>query len=340
MRFGRAICAGIVAALPCALGLPALAQTPDAGRARPPRIYNTQPLTGKPPSIDGHLDDDAWKEGEWAGDYVQQTPVEGGAPSQKTELKILYDDKNIYFAIRAYDDMARIAKYSSRRDEFAGDIVGVCFDSYFDKRTGFEFDITSAGTKMDLVLSNEGWDTTWDAVWDGKVAHEPNAWTAEFRIPLSQLRYSPQDMQTWGMHAWRWISRLQEESQWNLIPRQGTGRLYNFGELHGIHGLTPRRRIELLPHVLGEVELAAGADGEPVCRERERQGRRGPRREGRPHLELHAGCDRQSGLRSGGGRPLRRQPHDLRDLLRGEASVLPGGQADLHAWPARQRHRR
>ena len=142
MRFGRAICAAIVAALPCVLGLPALAQTPDAGRARPPRIYNTQPLTGKPPSIDGHLDDEAWKEGEWAGDYVQQTPVEGGAPSQKTELKILYDDKNIYFAIRAYDDMARIAKYSSRRDEFTGDIVGVCFDSYFDKRTGFEFDIT------------------------------------------------------------------------------------------------------------------------------------------------------------------------------------------------------
>jgi hypothetical protein len=263
MRFGRAICAAIVAALPCVLGLPALAQTPDAGRARPPRIYKTQPLTGKPPSIDGHLDDEAWKEGEWAGDYVQQTPVEGGAPSQKTELKILYDDKNIYFAIRAYDDMARIAKYSSRRDEFTGDIVGVCFDSYFDKRTGFEFDITSAGTKMDLVLSNEGWDTTWDAVWDGKVAHEPNAWTAEFRIPLSQLRYSAQDVQTWGMHAWRWISRLQEESQWNLIPRQGTGRLYNFGELHGIHGLTPRRRIELLPHVLGEVSSLPEQTGNP-----------------------------------------------------------------------------
>ena len=263
MRFGRAICAAIVAALPCALGLPALAQTPDAGRARPPRIYNTKPLTGKPPSIDGHLDDEAWKEGEWAGDYVQQTPVEGGAPSQKTELKILYDDKNIYFAIRAYDDMARIAKYSSRRDEFAGDIVGVCFDSYFDKRTGFEFDLTSAGTKMDLVLSNEGWDMTWDAVWDGKVAHEPNAWTAEFRIPLSQLRYSPQDVQTWGMHAWRWISRLQEESQWNLIPRQGTGRLYNFGELHGIHGLTPRRRIELLPHVLGEASSLPEQTGNP-----------------------------------------------------------------------------
>ena len=234
--------------------MPAFAQAHDNARSHPPRIYNTHRLTGKPPSIDGHLDDDAWKEGEWAGDYIQQTPLEGGPPSKQTQLKVLYDEKYIYMAIRAYDDMTKVARYSSRRDEIAGDIVGVCFDSFFDKRTGFEFDLTSSGTKIDLVLSNEGWDTTWDAVWDGKVAYEPDAWTAEFRIPLSQLRYGPQDVQVWGMHSWRWIDRFQEESQWNLIPRQGTGRLYNFGELHGIQGLKPRRRIELLPHVLGQVE--------------------------------------------------------------------------------------
>ena len=263
MRSVGAVIVGISALCPCLIGAPAGAQVVDGGRAHPPRIYNTQRLTGQPPSIDGHLDDDAWKEGEWAGDYTQQLPVEGGKPSQKTELKILYDEKYIYFAIRAHDDMSKVAKYSSRRDEIAGDIVGVCFDSYFDKRTGFEFDITSAGTKIDLVLSNEGWDTTWDAVWDGKVAYEADAWTAEFRIPLSQLRYGPQDAQIWGMHAWRWIDRFQEESQWNLIPRQGTGRLYNFGELHGIHGLKPRRRIELLPHVLGQVESLPEQTGNP-----------------------------------------------------------------------------
>ena len=113
------------------------------------------------------------------------------------------------------------------------------------------------------MLTNEGWDTTWDAVWDGKVAYEPDAWTAEFRIPLSQLRYSPQDVQVWGMHSWRWIDRLQEESQWNLIPRQGTGRLYNFGELHGIHGLKQRRRFELLPYLLGQVESLPEEAGNP-----------------------------------------------------------------------------
>jgi hypothetical protein len=243
--------------------VPVSAQTQEGGRARPPRIYNTQRLSGAPPSIDGRLDDEAWTEGEWAKDYIQQIPVEGGVPSQKTELKVLYDDKHVYYAIRAYDDMSKVTRYPARRDSISGDVVGVCFDSLFDKRSGFEFSINAAGTKIDLVLSNEGWDTTWDAVWDGKVAYEADAWTAEARIPLSQLRYSSQDVQVWGMHSWRWIDRLQEESQWNLIPRQGTGRMYNFGELHGISGLKPRRRLELMPYVLGEVESLPDDPGNP-----------------------------------------------------------------------------
>ncbi|MBN1560311.1 carbohydrate binding family 9 domain-containing protein, partial [candidate division KSB1 bacterium] len=171
------------------------------------RIYHSQRLTTEPPRIDGVLDDDCWKEGIWSGNYTQQIPVEGAAPSAETELKILYDDKNLYFAIRAHDDPAKIDKSRGRRDVIDGDIVGVCFDSYHDQRTGFEFDLTASGTKIDLVLMNDGWDTSWDAVWDGKVAQEDSAWTAEFRVPLSQLRYSNEKQQIWGLHAWRWINR-------------------------------------------------------------------------------------------------------------------------------------
>jgi hypothetical protein len=203
--------------------------------------------------IDGRLDDPAWKEGEWAGDYTQQMPTEGARPSWPTELKIVYDDRHIYIAIRAYDDPALVHRYPGRRDDFTGDIVGVCFDSYNSKRTGFEFDLTAGGSKIDLILGNGEveWDTTWDAVWDGEVAHDTQGWTAEFRIPLNQLRYGRQDGQIWGMHAWRWISRNQEESQWQLIPRQNTGRMHQLGELHGIRGLPRPRHVELLPHVLG-----------------------------------------------------------------------------------------
>jgi len=71
-------------------------------------------------------------------------------------------------------------------------------------------------------------------------------------VPLSQLRYGPQDEQVWGLHAWRWIDRNQEEDQWQLIPRQNTGRMYQLGELRGIRGLPPSRHVELLPHVLGK----------------------------------------------------------------------------------------
>ena len=155
-------------------------------------------------------------------------PIEGAAPTQATELKILYDDKHLYYAIRAYDDPAKIHFYPGRRDDFgeyAVDVVGICFDSYNDKRTGFEFDLTASGGKIDLILGNgeTEWDTTWDAVWDGKVAHDEKGWTAEVRIPLNQLRYGKQKEQVWGMHAWRWLTRNQEESQWQLIPRQNTG---------------------------------------------------------------------------------------------------------------------
>ena len=246
------------------LGTAAVAQEPGAtpgqnpfGRKYPPRVYETVRLEGKPPTIDGSLEDVAWKQGEWAGEYTQQAPVEGGPPTQPTELKILYDDKHLYFAIRAFDDPDKIHRYPGRRDDFqdyAVDVVGICFDSYNDKRTGFEFDLTAGGGKIDLILGNGEmeWDTTWDAVWDGKVAHDDKGWTAEFRVPLNQIRYGSQKEQVWGLHAWRWIARNQEESQWQLIPRQNTGRMYQLGELRGIRDLPPLRHVELLPHVLGK----------------------------------------------------------------------------------------
>jgi hypothetical protein len=233
------------------------------GRVYPPRIYTTMRLAGPAPDIDGRLDDEAWQQGEWASDYIQQIPVEGAKPSRPTALKILYDERHVYVAIRAYDDPAHVSRYTTRRDSIAGDIVGICFDSYFDKRTGFEFDLNAAGTKIDLILTNEGWDTSWDAVWHGKVGLEPDAWTAEFQIPLSQLRYGSQEQQVWGLHAWRWIERFQEESQWNLIPRNSTGRMYNLGELHGIRGLRRSRHVELLPHTVAELDSRPSAPGDP-----------------------------------------------------------------------------
>lgn len=220
------------------------------------RSYTTCRLTTEKPKIDGILDDACWETGVWAGDFTQWIPKEGAKPSQPTELKVLYNDKNIYVAIKAYDsEAAKIQQKSGRRDEFEGDAVGICFDSYHDRRTGFEFDVTAAGQKIDAILTNPiNSDMNWNPVWYVKTSRDNNGWYAEMEIPLSQLRYSSNDIQVWGMHCWRWINRLQEESDWELQSSTGPGVLYLFGELHGIKGLKKSRRIEIMPYTVGKIK--------------------------------------------------------------------------------------
>jgi hypothetical protein len=216
------------------------------------RIYTTQRIQERP-RIDGKLDDTCWKqEGYWDGDFIQQQPVQGRTPSQKTEIKILYDDDNLYVAIRCYDNMPeKISPILGRRDDFtSGDVAGIALDTYYDKTTAFEFNLTAAGQKIDLVhLGAYQWDTNWDAVWEGKVNIGDSLWMAEMRIPFSQLRYSEKEEQVWGMHVWRWIDRLDEESQWKLIPVDAPAMVYIFGELHGIRNIKQKRRAEIMPFV-------------------------------------------------------------------------------------------
>ena len=220
------------------------------------RVYNVSRLSTDKPVTDGVLNDACWKTGEWAGDFTQWIPNEGANPSSPTYIKILYDDKNLYVAVRAVDnEPEKISCKAGRRDQFTGDIVGICLDSYFDHRTGFEFDVTASGQKIDLVLTNPmNGDNNWNAVWIGKSGMEDSAWVVEFEIPLSQLRYSSDYEQVWGMHFWRWIDRLQEESDWEPQSSTGPGMLYQFGELHGIKGLPKSRRIEIMPYTLGKLK--------------------------------------------------------------------------------------
>jgi hypothetical protein len=238
----------------------------------PGRVYHGTRLTGPAPVIDGRLDDACWKNlGEWSGNYTQREPREGAKGSLPTELKVLYDDRYFYVAIRAYDpDVARRPRRLGSRDEFTGDMVGINFDSYHDRLNGFEFDVTSGGSKIDLVLHNDGSvDTNWNAIWEVKVAVEESAWTAEFRIPLSQLRYQKGADQTWGMHSWRWINSRQEESDWNLIPMDHHGMLYSFGEIDGIRDLPASRRLEVAPYAIAKVRRYAPEPGNPYRNGRE-----------------------------------------------------------------------
>lgn len=230
------------------------------------RSYQATRLTGAPPIIDGHLNDACWQSlGTWTGDFVQREPREGAKASLPTELKVLYDDTTIYVAIRAHDpDIASRPRTMGGRDEFTGEMVGINFDSYHDRRFGFEFDVTSGGSKIDLLLRDDGSiDLSWNAVWDVKTAIEREAWTAEFRIPLSQLRYLSGTELTWGMHSWRWLARQQEESDWNLIPMDNHGWVHSFGELRGLNDLPAPQRLELAPYVIVKTHRYAAESGNP-----------------------------------------------------------------------------
>lgn len=206
---------------------------------------------GSPPEIDGELNDPCWETGTWFDDFIQQRPLQAAKPSQKTEFKILYNDSYLFVAFKCYDDEPeKIRSTLSRRDNHSGDKVGIAFDSYFDKQTAFEFNLTAAGQKIDLMhLGAYGFDINWDAVWEGKSVVKDSMWTVEFKIPLSQLRFSTKAELVWGMHVVRWIDRLNEEDEWKLVPIDAPAMVFLFGELHGINNLKHKRNFEFLPYL-------------------------------------------------------------------------------------------
>jgi hypothetical protein len=216
--------------------------------------------TDNPPRIDGILKDVCWNEGIWHSDFTQQQPYGGAKASYPTEIKVLYDRDYLYVGIRCKDgEPEKIRRIFNRRDNFSGDVTGIALDTYHDRQTAFEFNLTAAGQKIDLKhKGNFQFDQNWNAVWDGKTALEDSAWTAEMRIPFSQLRYNDKEEQVWGMHIWRWLDRKNEESQWKLIPLNSPAMVYLFGELNGIHDIRASRQIELLPFVSGKYMPARG----------------------------------------------------------------------------------
>ncbi len=232
---------------------------------RPKRVYNTQRLVAAPPQIDGRLDDDCWKEGVWTGQFTQFMPYNYAKPSQETEFTVLYDDSYLYVAIRLFDDIDKIERQASRRDEFSGDIVGISLDSYHDLRTSFEFNLTAAGSKIDLILIDKTTYKNWDPVWYASAGLEDSAWTAEMKIPFSQLRFANKEEHVWGMHVWRWIKRYNEEDQWNVFSIDTPSWVDQFGELHGIKNLKNVRRFELLPYSLARQKFYPKETGNPYA---------------------------------------------------------------------------
>jgi hypothetical protein len=250
------------------------APAPPADTSRPAAAAAVPPPTAKvvtavraerPPVIDGRDDDPVWRLAPAITQFREFQPKEDGPPRFATEAKVAYDDRHLYVFIRAFDPHPdSILKLLARRDVKAPtDQLKIMIDSYHDRRTGFEFAVNPAGVKRDYAIYNDNTeDDAWDAVWDVGTTVDSLGWTAEFRIPLSQLRYAPRDTITFGFGVWRDLQRYNERESWPLYRNSQQGISSQLGELRGLNGLASPRRLEIAPY--GEtknvsVPLASGS---------------------------------------------------------------------------------
>jgi hypothetical protein len=214
-----------------------------------------------PPVLDGRLDDAAWQSAPVATDFVQRSPDPGQPSVQRTEARVTYDNDAIYVAIRAFDTAPdSIASQLARRDAASifSDWVDVIIDSFLDRRSAYRFSVNPHGVKRDSYYFNDGQeDLGWDAVWEVATRIDEHGWTAEFRIPLSQLRFATaSDEQTWGLQFGRTIARLEERSYWSPFLPEVSGFISIAGSLTGLQGLDSPKRLEVLPYALSRVTRA------------------------------------------------------------------------------------
>ena len=214
--------------------------------------------------LDGRLDEPTWSDAPSITDFIQEDPQEGEPGSQRTEVRVAYDDAAIYVGAMLYDSnpvTTRLARRDSQRDDF--DFIEVSLDSYHDHETVYRFRVNPSGTKRDAVAGagrggrgpgGGGGDTSWDPVWEAATEIDELGWSMEMRIPFSQLRFRPEEEQVWGIEIERNIHRNQELVSFPFIPTLEQGGPSRFAHLEGIDEIESGRRLELFPYVAGRGE--------------------------------------------------------------------------------------
>ncbi len=215
------------------------------------------------PRIDGRLDDAAWSRLTPIADFVQQQPREGQAPTEATEVFIAYDDEAIYVGARLHRrDPNAIARAVTRRDGYGNsEKFTITFDPQMDRRTAVGFGVSVAGVRSDFRHTQDddmrGRESQYDPVWTAATREDSSGWTAEMRIPFSQLRFPKAERQRWGLQMDRYLPDKNEDIQWAMVPPRETGYVSRFGTLEGLDGVSPTRPVEFLPYVAGDATRRA-----------------------------------------------------------------------------------
>ena len=244
----------------CLVATVSAAQARDTSAVAAHKQVRAVRLQGAAITVDGKLDDAAWAHAVWIRDFVQRLPHEGAPPSDSMRLAILYDDDALYVGARIFSrDPSKIQAPLSRRDNpYQAEHLWVSFDSYHDRRTAYSFGITASGVRFDWYHASDNQDVVdrgFDPVWEAKATIDGLGWTAEMRIPFSQLRFTDQPVQVWGFNADHWNPATSEDVFWIAVPRDRTGWSSFMGELVGIEGIKPTRRLELMPYAAADSRL-------------------------------------------------------------------------------------
>ena len=244
------------------LALPVSAQT-VSGAANRKQATATRVANGSI-RVDGRLDDEIWQKATAITDFSQKEPTEGAAPTDPMEVRLAYDDGALYVGARMHSRDGRIQAPLGRRDNTdQAEHILVAFDTFLDRRTAVVFGVTAAGVRIDRYHasdSEESFDSGFDPVWRAETSVAADQWTAELWIPFSQLRFNPRTDQTWGLNLFRFRPTLDEADYWILIPRTVRAWSSRFGEVTGIAGIVPPRRIEALPYIAGGSTINADRD--------------------------------------------------------------------------------
>ncbi|MDH5590613.1 MAG: carbohydrate binding family 9 domain-containing protein, partial [Gemmatimonadota bacterium] len=239
--------------------LPLAAQQEDGGgEAARPVVQATRLTAGI--VVDGRLEDAAWASARVVTGFTQVDPEEGRPVSQPTEARILFDDEALYVGLRLFDDQPVSTRLGRRdMDLLDADWVGVVIDSYHDHRTAYSFDVNPSGVQRDATKSmstrgHEQDDLSWDAVWDAAASIDDDGWTAEYRIPFSQLRFAASADPTWGIQIERVIGRRREYAVLSFTPKSEQGGIPTYGHLVGMNDVRPGKRLEVLPYAVQRSE--------------------------------------------------------------------------------------
>jgi hypothetical protein len=209
-------------------------------------------------TLDGILNEEAWNKSSPAIDFTQRDPDEGKEATERTELRVAYDNTAVYFGVRLFDkEPKKIVSRLSRRDDYAdSDMLTIQLSPYHDGLTGALFQVSAGGVQRDAIISNDVFtDYSWEGVWESAVRIDDSGWCAEIRIPFSQLRFPASGTHLWGINASRFIHRKNESVWLHRVDKKDSGTASRMDDLDGIDGLEAHKHLELMPYIVGRSEF-------------------------------------------------------------------------------------